>query len=126
MAIVEVCSSNLLLLQTSHEKSGARYYVALKDCPPVYFQRPAVDVLFQSVSRNSGKYAICVLLSGMGSNGARGLLEIRRTGAYTLAQDEESCVVYGMPRAAIDLDAAECVAPLSDITPRIFNHLHIR
>ncbi len=105
------------------EKSGARYIVRIKDGPPVYHQRPSVDVLFQSVSKSAGKNAIGVLLTGMGADGARGLLMMKEAGAHTIVQDEESCVVFGMPKEAIKL-GAECeVLPLDAISGAIMSKL---
>jgi two-component system chemotaxis response regulator CheB len=95
--------------------SGARYLVRLKDGPPVHHQRPAVDVLFQSVARHAGANAVGVLLTGMGADGAKGLLAMREAGAPTLAQDEQSCVVFGMPREAIRLGAAGDVVSLAQM-----------
>ena len=83
-------------------KNGARYQVRIKDGPRVHFQRPSVDVLFQSVALNSGQNSIGVLLTGMGSDGAKGMLAMHSQGAHTIAQDEKSCVVFGMPKAAIE------------------------
>jgi two-component system chemotaxis response regulator CheB len=94
------------------QRSGARYAARIKDGPPVHHQRPSVDVLFGSVARAAGRNAVGVILTGMGADGARGLLEMREAGARTLAQDEASCVVFGMPKAAIEMDAAERVVPL--------------
>ena len=105
------------------KRSGARYIVRIKDGPPVYYQKPSVDVLFQSVALNAGRNAIGVLLTGMGADGARGLLAMHENGAYTIAQDEQSCVVFGMPREAIKLGAVDEVLPLGDIARRIFEVL---
>jgi two-component system chemotaxis response regulator CheB len=88
------------------QRSGAHYVVELSDAPPVNRHRPSVDVLFQSVAEAAGQNGIGALLSGMGADGAEGLLAMRRAGAHTIAQDEASSVVWGMPKAAIDLDAA--------------------
>jgi two-component system chemotaxis response regulator CheB len=96
-------------------KRGALYHVDLQDGPLVFHQRPSVEVLFQSVARSAGNNAIGVILTGMGRDGANGLLEMRNAGAYTIAQDEKSCVVFGMPREAIQLGAAAKVAPLGQI-----------
>jgi two-component system chemotaxis response regulator CheB len=96
-------------------KRGALYHVDLQDGPLVFHQRPSVEVLFQSVARSAGNNAIGVILTGMGRDGANGLLEMRNEGAYTIAQDEKSCVVFGMPREAIQLGAAAKVAPLGQI-----------
>jgi two-component system chemotaxis response regulator CheB len=100
-------------------KSGARYAVQVRTGPPVHHQRPAVDVLFQSVARNAGANAVGVLLTGMGADGARGLLDMRDAGAHTVAQDEASCVVYGMPREAVRMGAAAEVLPLSAIAASV-------
>jgi two-component system chemotaxis response regulator CheB len=105
---------------------GARYQVRVKEGPPVHHQRPSVDVLFQSVARNAGRNALGVLLTGMGADGAKGLLAMRDTGAYTVAQDEKSCVVFGMPKEAIKLGAAMEVAPLEEISHSIITHLCAR
>jgi two-component system, chemotaxis family, protein-glutamate methylesterase/glutaminase len=105
------------------ERSGAQYHVRLKDGPPVHYQKPSVEVLFQSVAKRAGHNAIGVLLTGMGSDGAKGLLEMRRQGAYTIAQDEQSCVVFGMPREAIRLGAAQAIEPLSQIPQAILKSL---
>jgi two-component system chemotaxis response regulator CheB len=96
-------------------RSGARYVARVKEGPPVHHQRPAVDVLFQSVARQAGANAVGVLLTGMGADGAKGLLALREAGAHTIAQDEASCVVFGMPREAIRLGAAAQVLPLADV-----------
>jgi two-component system chemotaxis response regulator CheB len=93
--------------------SGGR--LCLLGSPPVDSQRPAVDVLFDSIQEQYGRRAIAVLLTGMGRDGARGLKAIREAGGKTIAQDEASCVVYGMPKAAVELGAAEQVLPLSEI-----------
>jgi two-component system, chemotaxis family, protein-glutamate methylesterase/glutaminase len=95
--------------------NGARHQVRVKDGPPVHHQRPAVDVLFASVAKSAGKNAIGAIFTGMGADGAKGLLQMREAGAYTIAQDEASCVVFGMPKEAIKLGAAEEVLPLDRI-----------
>lgn len=105
------------------ERSGARYHVRVKTGPRVHHQRPAVDVLFHSVARNAGRNAIGVILTGMGADGAKGLLAMRQAGAHTIAQDEASCVVFGMPKEAIKLGAAEQVVPLGDIPAHIIQIL---
>ncbi len=94
------------------KRRGGDYFVELKDGPLVNRHRPSVDVLFRSVARAAGSNAIGIIMTGMGDDGARGLLEMRQTGAMTIAQDEESCVVYGMPREAVKLNAAEKILPL--------------
>ena len=95
--------------------SGAQYQVRVKDGPRVHHQRPAVDVLFASVAKYAGRNAIGAILTGMGADGAKGLLQMREAGAHTIAQDEASCVVFGMPKEAIKLGAAIDVLPLDDI-----------
>lgn len=100
-------------------RSGANYITRLHDGPPVNRHRPSVDVLFRSAARCAGRNAVAALLTGMGKDGAAGLLEMRQAGAPTLAQDEQSCVVFGMPREAIALNAAMEVAALDDIAPRL-------
>ncbi|MDQ7006095.1 MAG: chemotaxis response regulator protein-glutamate methylesterase [Acidobacteriota bacterium] len=107
-------------------REGARYRVGLNDDPPEHFQRPAVDVLFRSVARIAGANAIGVLLTGMGSDGAQGLLAMRKAGAHTMAQDEKSCVVFGMPKEAIKLSAAETVCPLREIAGTVLNSRILR
>ncbi len=96
-------------------RSGAQYMVKIKTGPRVHYQRPAVDVLFQSVAKYAGANAVGVILTGMGADGAKGLLEIREAGAHTIAQDEATCVVFGMPKEAIALGAAAQVLPLPKI-----------
>ncbi len=104
-------------------RSGANYIAHLSDEPPVNRHRPSVDVLFRSAATHAGKNAIGVILTGMGRDGAAGLLEMRRAGAYTLAQDEASCIVFGMPREAIALGAADDVSPLADMSRRVMARL---
>lgn len=96
-------------------RSGARYYVEVKTGPMVHHQRPAVDILFKSTAKSAGANAIGVILTGMGADGAEGLLEMKNAGADTIAQDEDSCVVFGMPKEAIKLGAAGRVLPLDRI-----------
>jgi two-component system chemotaxis response regulator CheB len=96
-------------------KTGGRYYVSVKTGPRVCYQRPSVDVLFTSVAEAAGGLAAGVLLTGMGSDGAQGLLKMRKAGAHTIAQDEATCVIYGMPREAAGLGAAAQVLPLPAI-----------
>ncbi|HSC69009.1 MAG TPA: chemotaxis response regulator protein-glutamate methylesterase [Cellvibrio sp.] len=93
-------------------RSGADYRVKLSDAEPVHRHRPAVDVMMESVAQVGGKNVIGVLLTGMGKDGARGMLAIRNQGGYTLAQDEASCVVYGMPKEAVILGAVDQVISL--------------
>jgi two-component system chemotaxis response regulator CheB len=95
------------------KRSGARYYVEVKDGPLVSRHRPSVDVLFRSAARYAGKNAVGVIMTGMGDDGAKGMREMRDAGAFNLAQDEATCVVFGMPKEAIKLDAVDRVLPLS-------------
>jgi len=100
-------------------RSGSNYYVILRDGPPVCRQKPSVEVLFNSVAKYAGANAAGAILTGMGDDGAKGLLNMRQAGAHTLAQDEQSCVVFGMPREAIACGAAEEVVPLEKIADRL-------
>ena len=97
------------------KRSGARYYVEIKDGPLVSRHRPSVDVLFRSAARYAGKNAVGVIMTGMGDDGAKGLLEMKEAGAVTIAQDEQSCVVFGMPKEAIKLGAVDRILPLENI-----------
>ncbi|GAB7526617.1 protein-glutamate methylesterase/protein-glutamine glutaminase [Paraburkholderia sp. 2C] len=105
-------------------RSGANYIAHLSEEPPVNRHRPSVDVLFRSAAQHAGKNAIGVILTGMGRDGAAGLLDMRRAGAYTLAQDEASCIVFGMPREAIALGAADDISPLADMSRRVMARLN--
>ena len=93
------------------KRSGARYYVNTKDGPLVSRHRPSVDVLFRSASRYVGKNAIAVIMTGMGDNGSKGMQEMKESGAYTIAQDESTSVVFGMPKVAIELGVVDIVLP---------------
>lgn len=104
------------------KRSGAQYQVVVSDGPPVNRHKPSVDVLFRSVAREAGANAVGVIMTGMGDDGARGLLAMRDAGALTAAQDEASCVVFGMPKEAIARDAAAHVVPLALIARFILNH----
>lgn len=108
------------------QRDGARYGVRLKMGPPVFHQRPSVDVLFHSVSGSAGSNAMGVLLTGMGADGAKGLKEMRDSGAHTIAEDESSCVVFGMPKEAIQMGGAVEVIPLPDIAPRVIQYLSLQ
>nr|WP_246804784.1 chemotaxis protein CheB [Desulfosarcina cetonica] len=96
-------------------RSGARYYVEVKTGPMVHHQRPAVDVLFRSVARTAGANAVGVILTGMGADGAAGMLEMKQAGARTIAQNEKSCVVFGMPKEAIKKGGVDEIVPLEDV-----------
>ncbi|WP_206950709.1 protein-glutamate methylesterase/protein-glutamine glutaminase [Trinickia acidisoli] len=104
-------------------RSGANYIAHLSDDPPVNRHRPSVDVLFRSAAQHAGKNAVGVILTGMGRDGAAGLLDMRNAGAYTFAQDEASCVVFGMPREAIALGGADEVVPLSEMSRKVMTRL---
>jgi two-component system chemotaxis response regulator CheB len=109
-ALVAPGDYHMLVCQSQHG-----YRVELRQGPRVHYQRPAVDVMFASVARAAGKNAVGVLLTGMGSDGAKGMLALKNAGATTIAQDEQSCVVFGMPREAIRLNAAGKIASLAAI-----------
>ena len=100
-------------------RSGAQYVVEVKDGPPVNRHRPSVDVLFRSVAKFAGRNAMGVIMTGMGDDGARGLKEMHDAGAYTLAQDEASCVVYGMPKEAVKHGGVDRSLPLSALAGAI-------
>ena len=104
-------------------RTGAQYFVEVTDGPLVNRHRPSVDVLFRSVSKSAGANALGVIMTGMGDDGAAGLLEMRKCGARTVAQDEESCVVYGMPKEAVKRGAVEKTLPLSAIGREIMLQL---
>ena len=97
------------------KRSGARYYVEIKDGPLVSRHRPSVDVLFRSTARYAGANAVGVIMTGMGDDGAQGMLEMKSAGAFTIAQDEASCVVFGMPKEAIKKGCVDKVVPLNGI-----------
>ncbi|MBW2113804.1 MAG: chemotaxis response regulator protein-glutamate methylesterase [Deltaproteobacteria bacterium] len=104
-------------------RSGGNYLVNIKDGPRVHYQKPSIDVLFQSAAKNAGSNAVGVVLTGMGADGAKGLLAMRQQGAHTVVQDEQTCVVFGMPKEAIKLGAAVKVVPLTNIAQAIVNAL---
>ena len=93
----------------------------IKSGPPVNRHKPSVDVLFQSLAESAGSNAVGVILTGMGADGAKGLAELRGTGAYTIAQDEDTSVVFGMPKAAIDRGVVDRVLPLPKIPQALTN-----
>ena len=101
------------------KRSGAEYFVEVREGPLVEKHRPSVDVLFTSASQSLGANGIGVMLTGMGADGAKGMLKLRQAGGHNIAQDESTCVVYGMPRAAMELGACQEQLPLSDIANRI-------
>ena len=104
------------------KRSGARYYVDVKDGPLVCRHRPSVDVLFRSAARYAGQNAVGVILTGMGDDGASGMLEMKQAGAVTIAQDEATCVVFGMPKEAIKRSAVDKVLPLHAVAGAILTH----
>ena len=104
------------------KRSGARYYVDIKDGPLVSRHRPSVDVLFRSAARYAGQNAVAVILTGMGDDGARGMLEMKQSGAVTIAQDEATSVVFGMPNEAIKRGAVDSILPLPAIAGSILAH----
>ena len=104
------------------KRSGARYFVEVKDGPLVCRHRPSVDVLFRSAARYAGRNAVGVILTGMGDDGARGMLEMKQAGAMTIAQDEATCIVFGMPKEAIKLGGVDKVVPLPLVAGTILTH----
>ncbi len=102
-------------------RSGARYFVQVKKGPLVHHQRPAADVLFKSVAKYAGANALGIILTGMGTDGAEGLLSMKEAGAKTIAQDEKSCVVFGMPKEAIKIGAVDRVVSLNNIAQTALN-----
>lgn len=109
------------LRHTLIQRSGARYYVKLKDGPLVSRHRPSVDVLFRSASRYAGKNAVGIIMTGMGDDGAKGMAEMKEAGAYNIAQDEKSCVVYGMPNEAVKLGGVDQILSLEQIAHHMMN-----
>lgn len=102
-------------------RSGINYYVTLFDGPMVFHQRPAVEILFNSVAQYAGQNAVGAILTGMGKDGAQGLLAMRKAGAATVAQDERTCIVFGMPKEAIDIGAAQVIKPLPQIAQTLLD-----
>jgi two-component system chemotaxis response regulator CheB len=113
-ALIAPGNKHLLL-----KRSGARYHIELRDGPLVSRHRPSVDVLFRSAARYAGSNAVGVILTGMGDDGAKGMLEMKEAGAYNIAQDEASCVVYGMPAEAVKLSAVDRILPLHMIANEV-------
>ncbi len=110
-------------MHLSVERSGANYLARVQDGDPVNRHKPSVEVLFKSAARVVGPNAVGIMLTGMGADGATAMREMRDAGAYCVAQDEASCVVFGMPKEAIALGAADEVAPLSEMARRVLAHL---
>ncbi|ARU31680.1 chemotaxis response regulator protein-glutamate methylesterase [Sulfuriferula sp. AH1] len=104
-------------------RSGANYMTQLDQGPPVNRHRPSVDVLFGSAAKFAGKNAVGVIMTGMGKDGAQGMLEMKHAGAQNFAQDEASCVVFGMPREAIAIGAVDEVAAIKDLPGKVINYL---
>ncbi len=118
-----VVTGRVLIAPGNHhvllKRSGARYYVEIKDGPLVSRHRPSVDVLFRSAARYAGKNAVGVIMTGMGDDGARGMKEMYDAGAMTLSQDEATCVVYGMPQEAVKLGGVQRTVPLQQIAAEV-------
>ena len=119
-ALVAPGNHHLLL-----KKRGTQYYAEVLDGPLVNRHRPAVDVLFRSTALYAGKNSIGILMTGMGNDGAKGLLEMKLAGAKTIAQDEKSCIVFGMPKEAILLNAADKILPLKDIAAYVMKCIYM-
>ncbi len=107
------------------KRSGALYYAKLSDKPRVFHQRPSVEILFDSVAKYAGKNAVGVIMTGMGKDGAQGLLNMKNAGAFTIAQDEESSIVFGMPKEAINIGAANKVVALKNIAATIKRNIEL-
>jgi two-component system chemotaxis response regulator CheB len=107
-------------------RSGAYYYVKLNQSPPEHGVRPAADVLMRSVAKYAGKNAVGLVLTGMGRDGAQGLLEMHRAGSYNIAQDEATSVVYGMPKVAWEVGGIDKVLPLGEIAPHLIREFQKR
>ena len=108
-------------LHMTLQRSGANYYVSIKDGPSVCRQKPSVEVLFNSVAKYAGANAVGAILTGMGDDGAIGLLNMRQSGAHTIAQDEASCVIFGMPKEAIEKGASEKIVSLTEVAQTMIN-----
>ncbi len=105
------------------KRSGARYYVEVKTGPLVHYQRPAVDVLFKSVARYAGANALGIILTGMGKDGAAGMLSMKNAGAINIAQNEKSCVVFGMPKEAINMGAVDHIQDINTVANKAISIL---
>ena len=133
IAVAEACDGERILpghaylapggLQMSVERSGANYIARVRDGETVNRHKPSVEVLFKSAAQVVGRNALGVMLTGMGADGAKAMKEMRDAGAYNLVQDEMSCVVYGMPKEAINAGAAHEVLPLAQIATQLLEHL---
>jgi two-component system chemotaxis response regulator CheB len=118
-ALIAPGNTHLLL-----KRSGARYFVEVTSGPLVSRHRPSVDVLFRSAARYAGANAVGVIMTGMGDDGARGMLEMKEAGAHNIAQDEASCIVYGMPAEAVKLSAVHRIMPLGQIAGEVVRFCH--
>ncbi|MEO1054231.1 MAG: chemotaxis response regulator protein-glutamate methylesterase [Bacteroidota bacterium] len=107
-------------------RSGSKYHVKIRDGVPVNRHRPSVDVLFNSMAKHAGQNSVGVIMTGMGADGAKGLLAMRDAGAYTIAQDEKSSVVYGMPKEAVRLDAVDKVASINMLAEQTLASINYR
>ena len=105
------------------KKQGGDYMIQVTSGPMVSRHRPSVDVLFRSASRYAGANALGIIMTGMGDDGAQGMLEMKEAGSFNIAQDEKSCVVFGMPREAIKLNAADLILPLEQIAPKMLEKI---
>jgi two-component system chemotaxis response regulator CheB len=105
-------------------RSGANYMTQLSDGPPVNRHRPSVDVLFRSAAEHAGRNVVGVILTGMGKDGAQGMLAMKESGAYNFAQDEASCVVFGMPKEAIAVGATDEILPIHEMAQGVMQRLH--
>jgi len=119
LALIAPGNHHLLL-----QRSGAQYHVEVREGPLVTRHRPSVDVLFRSAARSAGANALGIIMTGMGDDGARGMLELRQTGARTIGQDEATCIVYGMPKEAMKAGAVEAELPLGRIPAEIVRFAH--
>ena len=106
-------------------RSGSKYLVHVNQNPPVNRHRPSVDVMFASVAKHAGVNSVGIILTGMGNDGAAGLLQMKQSGAYTIAQNESTCVVFGMPKEAIQAGAVDVVLPLGDIPNALLHRLRM-
>jgi two-component system chemotaxis response regulator CheB len=119
-----MCGRALIAPGNKHmllRRSGARYYVELRDGPLVSRHRPSVDVLFRSAARYAGGNSVGVIMTGMGDDGARGMKELKDSGAFNFAQDEDSCVVYGMPKEAVKFGGVDVSLPLHQLPQHVLN-----
>jgi two-component system chemotaxis response regulator CheB len=107
-------------------RSGANYYVKLHQAPLIHGVRPAADYLMKSVAQYAGSNAIGLVLTGMGKDGAEGLLQMKKAGAYNIAQDEATCAVFGMPKVAIELKAIDKILPLDEIANALIRQIQVR